>query len=64
MSEQPVCVTCSDVATCGRVIDLLAGHRAIVDVDGVVAEISVALVDVALGDVVLVHAAEAIGKLS
>jgi hypothetical protein len=56
------CVTCSDEAVAVRVVRLLDGDLADVDVgDGRTEEVSVALVDAAVGDVVLVHAKEAIG---
>ena len=57
------CVTCSDEAVPRRVTALLEGGRATVDVDGAVEEVSVELVDAAVGDVVLVHAGVAIGKV-
>jgi hydrogenase expression/formation protein HypC len=54
-------VTCSDQAVAVRVLALHAGELATVDTgDGHVEEVSVALVDAAVGDVVLVHAKEAI----
>lgn len=56
------CVTCSDEAVAVRVVRLREDDLADVDVgDGRTEEISVALVDVAVGDTVLVHAKEAIG---
>ncbi|MDN3355735.1 HypC/HybG/HupF family hydrogenase formation chaperone [Actinomadura sp. DC4] len=56
------CVTCSDEAVAVRVVGLHAGDLADVDVgDGRTEEVSVALVDAGVGDVVLVHAKEAIG---
>jgi hypothetical protein len=56
------CVTCSDEAVAVRVIRLRDGDLADVDVgDGRTEEVSVALVDAAVGDTVLVHAKEAIG---
>jgi hydrogenase maturation factor len=56
------CVTCSDEAVAVRVVRLRDGDLADVDVgDGRTEEISVALVDAEVGDVVLVHAKEAIG---
>jgi hydrogenase maturation factor len=55
------CVTCSDEAVAVRVVRLRDGDLADVDVgDGRTEEISVALVDAEVGDVVLVHAKEAI----
>ena len=56
------CVTCSDEAVAVRVLRIRDDDLADVDVgDGRVEEISVALVDARVGDVVLVHAKEAIG---
>jgi hydrogenase expression/formation protein HypC len=56
-----VCVTCADQAVPVRVLVLHAGELATVDTGGGhVEEVSVALVDAAVGDVVLVHAKEAI----
>ena len=58
-----VCVTCSDEAVPVRVRELLDGGLARVDTGLGVEEISVALVDAVVGDVVLVHAKEAIACL-
>ncbi|GLY80879.1 HypC/HybG/HupF family hydrogenase formation chaperone [Actinoallomurus iriomotensis] len=59
------CVTCSDEAVAVRVVRLRDGDLADVDVgDGRTEEVSVALVDADVGDVVLVHAKEAIGVVS
>jgi hydrogenase expression/formation protein HypC len=56
------CVTCSDEAVAVRVVRLRDSDLADVDVgDGRTEEVSVALVDAAVGDTVLVHAKEAIG---
>lgn len=55
-----VCVTCSDSAVEVTVRELLDGDLAIVDTDAGPEEISVALVEVAPGDHILVHAKEAI----
>jgi hydrogenase expression/formation protein HypC len=56
------CITCSDEAVAVRVVRLRDGDLADVDVgDGRTEEVSVALVDAAVGDTVLVHAKEAIG---
>ncbi|GAA1017429.1 hypothetical protein Aple_032700 [Acrocarpospora pleiomorpha] len=55
-----VCVTCSDVAVPQRVLQLLDDGLAMVDTDSGPEEISVALVDARPGDIVLVHAKEAI----
>ena len=59
MSDQ-VCITCGDVAVTARIIDLLGDDLATVDVEGRTERISVALVDVGVGECVLVHAGEAI----
>lgn len=57
-----VCITCSDVAVEVTVAVLLGDGLALVDTDaGTREEVSVALVEAAVGDVVLVHAGEAIG---
>jgi hydrogenase maturation factor len=59
-----VCITCSDEALPFRVVELLDFGLAMVDTgDGRTEEISVALVDASVGDVVLVHAKEAIAKV-
>ncbi|MFF4888471.1 HypC/HybG/HupF family hydrogenase formation chaperone [Micromonospora chersina] len=55
-----VCLTCSDVAVPVRVRELRAGGLAVVDTDAGPEEVSVALVEAEPGDVVLVHAKEAI----
>jgi hydrogenase expression/formation protein HypC len=58
------CITCSDEAVAVRVVRLRDGDLADVDVgDGRMEEVSVALVDAAVGDTVLVHAKEAIGLI-
>jgi hydrogenase expression/formation protein HypC len=57
-----VCITCSDAAVAVTVLELRPDGLALVDPGGVgPEEVSVALVDAAVGDVVLVHAGEAIG---
>lgn len=58
------CVTCSDEAVAVRVLRI--GDDGLADVDagdGRVEQVSVALVDAVAGDVVLVHAKEAIGVM-
>jgi hydrogenase maturation factor len=55
-----VCITCSDEAVQVRVVQLLEDGLAVVDTGQSVEEVSVALVDAAEGDTVLVHAKEAI----
>jgi len=56
------CVTCGDVAVQVRVVRLLPDELAVVDVGegGEIETVSVALVSVAVGDTILVHAGEAI----
>jgi hydrogenase expression/formation protein HypC len=54
------CVTCSDAAVPGTVRRLLDDDLAIVDTGAGKEEVSVALVSVTIGDVVYVHAGEAI----
>ncbi|WP_028936728.1 HypC/HybG/HupF family hydrogenase formation chaperone [Pseudonocardia spinosispora] len=59
-----VCITCSDQAVPVRITELLPDELATVSTEaGTVEEISVALVDASVGDVVLVHAGEAIARL-
>jgi hydrogenase maturation factor len=55
-----VCVTCSDAAVPVLVRRLLGDGLALVDTGAGPEEVSVALVDARPGDVVLVHAKEAI----
>jgi hypothetical protein len=55
-----VCVTCSDAAVQVRVRELLDDDLAVVETDAGLEEVSVALVEVRPGDLVLVHAKEAI----
>jgi hydrogenase expression/formation protein HypC len=56
-------VTCSDEVVPIRVTALLDGGRAAVDVGGSAEEVSVSLIDAAVGDFILVHAGVAIAKL-
>jgi hydrogenase maturation factor len=56
-----VCITCSDEAVQVRVVALLGDELALVDTGSSTEEVSIALVDAAVGDLVLVHAKEAIG---
>jgi hydrogenase expression/formation protein HypC len=59
----PVCITCSDAAVVVTVRRLLDGELAEVDTGAGPPEVvSVALVDARVGEQVLVHAGEAIGK--
>ncbi|GAA2453879.1 HypC/HybG/HupF family hydrogenase formation chaperone [Actinomadura vinacea] len=55
-----MCITCSDAAVAVRVRELLGDGLALVDTDAGPEEVSVALVDAGPGDIVLVHAKEAI----
>lgn len=55
-----VCVTCSDAAVQARVREVLDGDLAVVETEAGLEEVSVALVEARPGDVVLVHAKEAI----
>jgi hydrogenase expression/formation protein HypC len=62
--EGEVCITCSDQAVPVRITELRADDLALVDTEaGTSEEISVALVDARVGDVVLVHAKEAIARV-
>ncbi len=56
-----VCITCSDEAVQVTVVELLGDDLALVDTGVSREEVSIALVDAGVGDVVLVHAKEAIG---
>lgn len=58
-----VCITCGDVAVSARVGKLLGDGLAVVETGAGLEEISVALVDAKPGDLVLVHAKEAITVL-
>ena len=55
-----VCITCSDVAVEVRVVRLVPDALAVVDTGQGQEQVSVALVDAAAGDTILVHAGEAI----
>ena len=55
-----VCVTCSDTAVRARITAVLDDGLALVDTEAGPERVSVALVDADVGDVVLVHAGEAI----
>jgi hydrogenase expression/formation protein HypC len=56
-----VCITCSDTAVAVTVLALRTDALALVETGaGAPEEVSVALVDAQVGDVVLVHAGEAI----
>ncbi len=58
-----VCITCGDVAVPVRVVELLPGDLAVVEVEGRKEEISVALVSAAVGATLLVHGGEAIARV-
>jgi hydrogenase expression/formation protein HypC len=58
-----ICITCSDEAVEVRVVELLEADLAVVDTGQSMEEVSVALVDAAVGDRILVHAKEAIAKV-
>lgn len=59
-----VCITCSDTAVEVRVVRLLDGGLAEVDTGSSLEEVSVALVEVAAGETILVHAKEAIAVVA
>jgi hydrogenase expression/formation protein HypC len=58
-----VCITCGDQALPGRAVALLEDGMARVDVAGVGEEVNVEFIGAAVGDLVLVHAKVAIGRL-
>jgi len=59
-----VCITCSDEAVPVRITELRPDELALVATEaGTLEEISIALVDAGVGDVVLVHAKEAIARV-
>jgi hydrogenase maturation factor len=55
-----VCITCSDVAVAVRVSEVLPDGLAMVETEAGPEEVSIALVEARPGDVVLVHAKEAL----
>ena len=55
-----VCITCSDTAVAVTIARLLPDGLAVVDTREGQEEVSVALVNAAVGDTILVHAGEAI----
>lgn len=61
--REDVCITCADDAVTVRVIELLDDNLARVDTGAGIEIVSVALVAAEAGDVILVHAKEAIAKL-
>jgi hydrogenase expression/formation protein HypC len=58
-----VCITCSDQAVEVTVVRLLGDDLALVDTGVSEETVSIALVDAAIGDVILVHAKEAIARV-
>jgi hydrogenase expression/formation protein HypC len=62
--EGDVCITCSDEAVPVRITELRHDELALVETEaGTLEEVSIALVDAGVGDVVLVHAKEAIVRV-
>jgi hydrogenase maturation factor len=61
--DHDVCITCTDSAVTVRIDQLLSGGFAKVEAGGALEEISVELIEAEVGDLVLVHAGVAIGKL-
>ena len=60
-----VCITCSDEAVPVRITELRRDELALVATEaGTFEEVSIALVDAGVGDVVLVHAKEAIARVA
>lgn len=60
---EDVCITCSDQAVEVTVLEVHPDRTARVDTGAGEEEVSIALVDAEVGDVVLVHAGEAIAAL-
>jgi hydrogenase expression/formation protein HypC len=58
------CVACSDEALPARVLAVLPGGNAMVEINRTIEEINVQLVDTAAGDLLLVHAKVAIARLT
>lgn len=58
-----VCITCSDIAQPFVITELHGDGLALVDTGAGLEEVSVALVEAAVGDTVLVHAKEAIAVI-
>ena len=61
--DGPVCITCADEAVQVTVVELVDPDLALVDTGVGIETVSVARVDAVPGDVVLVHAGEAIAAL-
>ena len=62
--DGPRCVTCADEARPPGPVALLQDGRARVEIGALVEDVSVELVDAAVGDVVLIHGGVAIGTLA
>jgi hydrogenase expression/formation protein HypC len=62
--HEDVCITCSDTAVAVRILEIRPAGLAVVETDSGPEEISVALVAADPGDVVLVHAKEAIAVVA
>jgi hydrogenase maturation factor len=62
--REDVCITCADTAVAVRVVEIRPDGLAIVETEAGPEEVSVALVAAAPGDVVLVHAKEAIAVVA
>jgi hydrogenase maturation factor len=62
--HEDVCITCSDTAVAVRILEIGPDGLAIVETEAGPEEVSVALVAAAPGDVVLVHAKEAIAVVA
>jgi hydrogenase maturation factor len=60
LCRDDVCITCSDVAVAVRISEVLADGLAMVETESGPEEVSIALVQAGLGDLVLVHAKEAL----
>jgi hydrogenase expression/formation protein HypC len=58
-----VCITCSDQAVEVRIMQILEDDLALVDTGVSEEEVSVALIDAQVGDLLLVHAKEAIAVI-
>jgi len=56
------CVRCPDRPVLAQVIDLLPARFALVDTGAGLEEVSLAMVDAGVGDLVLVHAGEAVAE--
>jgi hydrogenase maturation factor len=61
---EEVCVTCSDRAVEVVVVEIRPGGLAVVETGAGREEVSIALVDAGVGDRVLVHAGEAIARVT